>query len=386
MYSLKDFGVTRETGELDDGSKVFLYRKPKMPLSTLVIFNAGSRHDYSGKDGLAHFSEHMLFKGTEKFKNEIEVSLLVEGIGGLVNAFTWQDGLGISADVGLVKDYPKVVDFIYELVKKSLFKEEKMEMERHTILSEMSDSLSNQSVYIYHLLQNNLYQGTILGRDIIGTAKSLKSISREDLYGFYTKNISSQKMKIIVAGDISVEELVDLYNKKFLGTKTQSGTKEIQSDLDIVRKKPVMIKVYEGSEHLYLGFGFRTCPFISRDTDVLTVIKSIISDGFSSSLYKKLRVDNGLVYFVDVTEDNFSDSGSFSVVTTTSKDKLQKVLDIITEEFNRLCSLGVTKEELKLAKDKIIKSKLRQMQQSNSWVEFHLTGDYLDPEGDNDLA
>lgn len=385
MYSLKDFGVTKEVGALDNGSKIILYRKPKMPLSTIAVFDAGSRHDFEGKDGLAHFTEHVLFKGTEKFKDETEVGFFLENIGGQTNAFTWVDCLAVSAEVGMSEDYPKVVDFIYELTRKSLFNKDKIEVERGIITEEISDYESNPQAYIYDLSQQNLFQGTDIGRSVAGNKETVGRITREDLYRFYSDKIVNGKMTVIVAGDIEMKKLLDLYNKTF-GAGNLNVTYKPLSDLEIIRTKPVVIKSYKDTDQIYMSFGFRTCPYKCHDLDVLSVIGSIAVDGTSSSLFRKLRTENGLVYSIGVSNDALTDGGYFNVKTSTSKDKVQKVLDILVGEFKRFCDTGVTSDELILAKNKMIKSKVRQMQQSSSWVEFHFPADFFNPEGNEDLA
>lgn len=385
MYSLKDFGVIREVGTLDNGSKVILYRKPKMPLSTIAVFDAGSRYDFKDKDGLAHFTEHILFKSTEKFKDETEVGLFIENIGGQANAFTWIDCLAVSAEVGMSEDYPKVVDYIYELTRKSLFDKDKIEVERGTIIGELSDYISNPQAYIYDLTQQHLFQGTDVGRSVIGRKEAVERITREDLFKFYTDKIVNGKMTVIVAGDIEMSSLLSMFNEKF-GSSNLNITNKPLSDLEIIRKKPIEIKSYKDTDQIYMSLGFRTCPNRCHDIEVLSVIATIAGDGFSSSLFRKLRTESGLVYSIGIGNDAFTDGGSFDVVTSTSKDRVQKVLDILVDEFKRFCNGEVTSEELILAKNKMIKSKVRQMQQSSSWVEFHFPGDFFNPEGNEDLA
>ncbi len=385
MFSLKDFGITKKFGVLDNGSKIYLYSKPNMPISTAVLFDAGSKCDPVGKEGLAHFCEHILFKSTNKFKDETEAGLFLENIGGHSNAFTGVDLLGVTADIGVKSDYPKVVDFLYELIRESLFEESKIEIERGTILGEIADYESNPALYIQDLIQKQLFQGTYAKRDVAGDGKSVSNISREDLFSFYNSNIVNGDMVVVVAGDIDFDDLLSLFNKKFKDKKNIKK-KADSADLEITRKDPVGIKVYEGIDQIFLGFCFRACKYTDRDSDTLDVIKTMIGEGFSSSLFRKLRTENGLVYSLDVISECLTDRGYFSVLTSTSKNNLQKVLDILNKEFKRLENGEITEDDLILAKNKIIKSKIREMQSSGAWVGFHLPEVFFNPENPLDLS
>lgn len=385
MFYLKDFGITKNTAILKNGSKLFHFYKPNMPVSTAVLFDAGSANDAAGKEGLAHFCEHILFKSTKKFKDETEVGLFIESLGGQMNAFTGVDFLGITAEIGSKEDFPRVVDFIHELTRGSLFEESKIDVERGTIIGEIADYESNPAFYIHDLTQQLLFQNTYAERSIAGSKETVEEVTREDLFNFYSSRIAKSNSYVIVAGDIDFLELQNLFNNRFEGEMV-SNIMVSKPELVFPRGDTIKIKQYKDTDQVYLSFSYRTCPIKNDDSKVLDVIKTIIGDGFSSSLFKKLRTENGLVYMIQVISDNSFDRGNFSVLTSTSKDRVQKVLDVLTSEFKRLEVGDFTQEELNLAKDKIIKSKMREMQSSSSWVEAHLTEIFFNPDKPQDLA
>jgi len=385
MFNLKDFGVAKNTATLQNGSKILHYYKPNTPISTAVIFDAGSSNDPIGKEGLAHFCEHILFKSTKKFKDETETGLFLESIGGQANAFTGVDFLGVTADVALASDFPKVVDFIHELTRDSLFEETKIETERGTIVGEIADYESNPAFYIQDLTQQLLFQNTYAARSIAGSKETVGGISREDLFNFYSSRIAKSNMSIAVAGGIEFDEILNLFNNTFNQEEVSNG-KLNKPELPFAREQSIKIKKYVDTDQVFIGFSFRTCPYIQKDTGILSIIKTIIGDGFSSSLFRKLRTENGLVYSLDVSSEGSFDRGYLSVITSTSKDRVQKVIDVLAEEFKRLNAGDISEDELLLAKNKIIKSKIRQMQTSGSWVGFHLTEIIFNPQNTLDLA
>lgn len=385
MFNLQDFGIAKNTVELKNGSKLYHFYKPNMPISTAVLFDAGSCNDPLGKEGLAHFCEHILFKSTKKFKDETEVGLFIESIGGQMNAFTGVDLLGITADIGSKEDFPKVVDFIHELTRNSLFEEDKINVERGTIIGEIADYESNPAFYIHDLTQQLLFQGSYAERSIAGSKETVERITRDDLYNYYSERISKSNMYTIVAGDIDFSELVELFNAGFMESVPSLVTVK-KPELILPRGSNIEIKEYKDTDQVYLGFSFRTCPYTNKDVNSLEVIRTIIGDGFSSSLFRKLRTENGLVYSLNVMSDNAFDRGNFSVITSTSKDRVQKVIDVLVSEFKRLDSGDISESELNLAKDKIIKSKIREMQSSGSWVGAHVSEIYFNSEKPLDLA
>jgi len=385
MFILNDFGVTKNIATLNNGSKLYHFYKKNMPISTAVIFDAGSSNDPVGKEGLAHFCEHILFKSTKKFKDETEVGLFIESIGGQMNAFTGVDFLGVTAEIGFTNDFPKVVDFLHELTRNSLFDAEKINIERGTILGEIADYESNPAFYIHDLTQQVLFKGSYAERSIAGSKETVTGISKDDLYGFYLDRIAKSKMYAVVAGDIEFLDLVSLFNDGFK-EENLSPISEEKPELFLPRSVDTKIKEYKDTNQVYLSFSFRTCPSYNNDSVILEVIRTIIGDGFSSSLFRKLRTENGLVYMINVSSENLFDRGYFSVVTSTSKDRVQKVMDVLTEEFKRLESGEIFQEELDLAKNKIIKSKVREMQNSSSWVEAHISEIFFNPKNPKDLA
>lgn len=385
MFSLDDFGVKKNIGVLNNGSKIFHFYKANMPLSTAVIFDAGSSNDPLGKEGLAHFVEHMLFKSTKKFKDETESGLFLESIGGQANAFTGVDLMGITADIGPSSDFSKVVDFIHELSRHSLFEESKVDVERGTIIGEISDYEANPAMYIHDLTQQLLFEGTYAARSIGGAKDTVERISREDLFNFYKSKISTSEMNIVVAGDVGFEVIKDTFNGLFLdGNLPEINSNKV--DLSVAAHDPKKVKIYKDTDQVYMGFSFLSCPYLNKDIDALEVVRMIIGGGFSSSLFRKLRTESGLVYSIDVSSDNSFDRGYFSVVTSTSKDRVQKVTDVLVEEFKRLNAGDISEDELVLAKNKMIKSKIRQMQTSGSWVSFHLNDIVFNPDDPRDLS
>lgn len=379
MFSLKDFGVKKEVGLLENGTRVVLFKRSGAPISTAVAFNSGSRFDPIGKEGLAHFTEHMLFKKNERFKSETEMAEYLEEIGGHLNAGTGNEEIIFYADISDRADYGRVVTVVSEVFNNMEIESEVFENERNVILKEIADGKANPRRYVHDLADILLFQGTDMGRSGIGSLETVSSIKEEDIMDFYRKLLNPSRMTIVVSGDIELKELVSEYNK---GMSFPSIEREPQPEfqsLPLTREKNTLIENYNDTNNNQIVIGFRTCSMFSGDRIPLRVLSTICGAGFTCSLFKKLREENGLVYSVHVGSHVCTDSGAWVVVTSTPKESLQKLFDLVCEEFNRIYDGGITDAELHLAKDKYLKSKKQSMQTSGSWVSFHTTDELLDP-------
>ena len=386
MHILKDFGVTKYVGKLKNGTRVVLFHKPSTPILTNALFKAGSRFDPKGKEGLAHFGEHVMFKKTEKFKSENDVSKFIESLGGEINAYTWVDGLGVEVEIATASDFEKSAVFVNELVQRSMFTKEQVDIERGVVLREINDQNSNPGWYIYTLAYTLMLQDTDAGRPVLGTHKTVRSIDYEDLKHYYKTLINPDDMTLIISGGVELGEVIDTYNNKFDLGEIDKKSKVERTILEINRKEEIRIEKYTDTEQVHLSLGFRTAPIYSHDSDALSVIRVILGHGMSSSLFRKLRTESGLVYSVEVKNSCSSDYGNFYIFSSTSKKDVNKVIKIIVSECNRMTKGDIQPNELLLAKDKIIKSKTRELQTSLSWVVQHYLDELYCPDTATDVA
>jgi predicted Zn-dependent peptidase len=386
MYSLKDFGITKYVRFLKNGAKFVLLYKKNTPLTTYVLFRAGSRNDPLGKEGLAHFTEHIVFKKTKKFRNETEGGVYIEKLGADINAFTWIDMLGFTITIGLPKDLPSAVTYLKELIKESRFNKKHVDLERGVILREIGDSMANPDKFVDDITTSLILQGTDTDRFVLGTSKSVNSIKVKDLRNFYKNMLNPDNMLVVSCGDIKVDAVVKEFNNKFLLKIRKERKRNLQKELPIIRKKFIDITKYKGIEQVHLGFGFRTCQFSNNDSIIIDLIGALLLSGFSSSLFKELRTKRGLVYSIHMENNFFTDAGYLAIFTATPKHNLNKVLSVITSEFDRLCRGKIGADEIKLAKNKVIKSKYTQMQSSSSWVGTQFPEELFNPNKPRDLA
>ena len=374
---LEDFGVERQETILSNGVKLILFNRKGMPVNIRVSCLAGSRFDQIGKEGSAHFLEHMLVAGTKNFPTKDKLAAYIEQYGGGFSAFTSGDWMDVNVAIGDPSNVNCMTDVLHEMLLEPLFEEKTLETERGSILKELGDKKSNPGSMIWEVWRKLFFQGTMLGRSILGSEQSINSITKTDILDFYKKKILSGRMVLVASGGVNLSDLKKKIEEKVMFTESLNKATSF-NNLPILRDTPVSIEVYKERDQVHMIFGFRSVSEFHADVPILDVMAEVIGGGRASALQKRLRYEKGLVYSVGARQQTFSDCGTWTVNTSTSKDKVNEVLNFVVEELKRVCDQGLTTEEVKFARDKIEKSKRMEMQTSSSWVSFHSFRELLD--------
>lgn len=369
MFTLKDLGAQRKEATLSNGLRVVLFERPDMPVYLRAAFLGGARFDTKGKEGAAHFLEHMLVAGTRKFPSKDKLAAYIEQYGGVFGATTWQDDINVNVGIGEASDIDRAFEILHEILLEPLFDDHALETERGSILSELRDALSNPGRRVFDVAEHIFFQGTPLARPTLGTEESVKAITKEDILATYQERITAQRMLLVVSGGVTLEQVIEKAERVLI--LPSSERPKLSQALPVIRKKNMEIECFPGKEQVHAIFGFRTVGVQSVDEPVLDVIAEVLGGGRASVLVKKLRYERGLVYGVSAQQMSFGDAGLWIVKTSATKQKLQEVLDIISGEIQRIVTSGLSPEELQFAKDKIAKSKRMELQSSGSWVGFH---------------
>jgi len=378
--TLKDFGVKREERTLKNGCRVVLYEKKNSPLDINVKFHAGSRFDPVGKEGLAHFTEHMMVSGSENFKSKDLISMFLERYGGNFGLSTSNSFLSVSADIGEMTDVDILITFLNEIINKPLFSAKAFKTEKGSIINEIGDSRSSPQKIFWRDYFKNIYKNTPMDRDVLGTIETVKKISLKDVISFYNKNITSENCTIVASGDIKMEELVKRIERK-IKFKNKKGENPInKKPYPLPRRGDSMIVPNETSKQTLLVIGFRVGSEFEYSS-ALRLLKIILAGGRASRLMKKLRYKKGLVYNVSADYDTYQDVGEFTIDATTSQENVDKVLKIIFSEIEDIKKNGVTREELDFVKDRISKSAKKNMQTSDDWVRSNVSNEVIVRDG-----
>ena len=364
-----DFNVTRHEATLSNGIRVVLFKRPKTPISMEMLFLSGSRFDPIGKEGLSHFTEHMVCSGTKRFPTPDSIATFIDNLGGDFGASTGLDTFRISMDIVESEDFKHAVSLLNEMLNESLFNPKTIEAERGAILHELSQKESDPGRYILELSRSLYFQGTECSRSTLGSKETIESITRDDLINFYNGMLTSGRAVIVISGGIDIDFVVGVLEST-LSVRKSEKYRNLEP-LPVIRDISILSRVYRTNDLIHVNFGFRVCEDYHEDSIPMIFLGQIFGGGSTSILMKKLRYEKGYVYGVHAGYSSLPNSGVFGIRTRVSKKNLQEVLNIITEELGKLVEKGVTKEELELVKNRSMKSKKGTMQTSYSWVSFH---------------
>ncbi len=315
----------------------------------LVAVATGSKHETPQSSGIAHFLEHMFFKGTKKRPNAQIISGELDRLGGQYNAFTSKEITGYwvkSAAVHL----PLALDIVSDMLLGSQFASEEIEREKGVIIEEFNMYLDNPRAYIGELFEACLYGDTPAGRDTIGTKKNIKNFTRADFINYKKNHYTAANTFVIVAGKIPADfkKMVSQNFKNYPQTaaKDKLKTKDSQSAAKIKLH-------YKKTDQAHLALGVRTSAYGATDQPTLKVLTTILGGSMSSRLFTQLRERNGLCYYVRASTEAYTDSGYLVTNAGVQVNNIEKALKLIMVEYKKLIDEPVSKAELEKVKQLI---------------------------------
>lgn len=352
-----------------DGSVLLLVPKKETQAITFeVLYKVGSRQESLSNNGVSHFVEHLMFKGTQKRPNTIDISKELDGIGADYNAFTGKEHTGyyITADASHL---PLAMDMLSDMLRESKFDAKEMDRERGVIIEEINMYEDNPSFYIEEIFEDLLFQGSTLGKPIAGPRSVIKSISRQSLYNYYKKNYFNGNAVIGVAGNFSEAKLQTLLNKYFPVGKKQARNK-IKKVARFVQTQPQIKLVNRELEQVQLMLGFRSMPSTDKRFMALQVLGNILGGTMSSRLFLQIRERMGLCYFIRAEVGGYEDASSFAIHSGLNRDKIFEALGAIKAELDLIKNNGITADELQKAKDNIRGRMILRLESPTSYLNF----------------
>lgn len=345
---------------LENGIRVITENMPHAHSVSIGIWVAnGSRHEESG-GGVAHFIEHLLFKGTAQ-RSALDIAREIDSVGGILNAFTGREFVCYYAKV-LSKFLPKAVDLLTDIFLQSVFDPEEIEKERKVILQEIRMIEDAPDDYIHDLFSQNIWKGHPLGMPIIGTEESVSGLSREAIMAYRLSAYRAEDIIIAAAGKIAHEELLNLLNGKFDAISPRAGR---EPDVPPVYDRNLVV-LEKDLEQVHLCLGTRGLAQNHPQRYESFILNTILGGSMSSRLFQEVREKQGLAYSIYSYTSSHSDTGSFIVYAGTSPERLQEVTDIILREMRRLKKELLTHDELDAAKEQIRGNLLLSLESSDN--------------------
>ena len=346
---------------LDNGIKVITEEIPYLKsVSTGVWALTGSRDERSQENGISHFIEHLLFKGTER-RTAFDIAKEIDSVGGTLNAFTGREYTCYYAKV-IDQNFPLAIDLLSDIFLHPLIEVNDVEKERMVILQEIKMVEDTPDDYIHDLF-NRVYWGNHpLGLPICGTTENVQSFNREQIYQFFKKSYPPCRIIICAAGNLKHQEVVVQVQETFGRIpKFNQSLERLRPDsvsTTNIRKRDL--------EQVHICLGTRGLPYNHSLRFTSYVLNTILGGGMSSMLFQEIRENRGLAYSVYSYLPAYIDTGLFVVYAGTSEESYQEVIDLILKQFKRLTKEAFKNGELETAKEHLKGNLLLSLESSDS--------------------
>ncbi len=308
---------------------------------------AGTRDEGEDNQGISHFIEHMLFKGTQK-RSAKDLAESLEAVGGQLNAFTTKEYTCYYAKI-LDEDLDLAIDVLSDMYFNSKFEPKEIEKEKKVVIEEIKMYEDSPDELIHDIFTQTVWKGHPLGKPILGTSESIAGMNRQKILSFLAQNYTPQNLVIAVAGSINYKQIHDKLAPIF---GSFSGSR--QRNLDVKPKAGTVIKhISKDTEQTQIVMGV---PGLAQDDPQiypLHIFNNILGGGLSSRLFQEIREERGMAYSVYSYHSTFVDSGLFAVYAGTSPGNSEAVIECILAELAKLKQEGISPNELERTKAQI---------------------------------
>jgi len=295
-----------------------------------VWVTAGGRHERPEQNGIAHFLEHMAFKGT-KTRSALQIAEQIEDVGGYINAYTSRDMTAYFARV-LQDDVPLALDVISDIVLNPVFDRKEIEVERHVILQEIGQALDTPDDVIFDWLQEASYPDQAFGRTILGPSERVSSFGREDLTRFVAQHYGPDQMILSAAGGVDHDRIVAEARVIFGGLKPVGPVPVQPADFRGGERREV-----KNLEQVHFALAFEAPGYRAPDVYTAQVYAMALGGGMSSRLFQKIREERGLCYAIFAQSAAYEDTGQITLYAGTSEEEIGELTRLTLEELKRSC-------------------------------------------------
>ena len=318
-------------------------------VATSVMVAVGSRYEEKKTNGISHFLEHMVFKGTQKFPTTDDVNF-IERLGGLQNAYTDIDMTCFHNKV-LAEDWKSGLEINKELALYPRLEKQHIDRERNVILEEMKKYEDEPAIKVGEVFHQMLYPETKLGMRIIGEEKSLKDSSSETLRTYHDSWYQPERIVVVLSGkldDVTIDRCNKI-TKEWFGWLQEKETGEMEKTIDTQKEPKVAVVTKKDAQQAHLTLGVRIFPRTSDDRYAWNVFNLLFGVSFTSRLFREIREKRGLCYTIRSASDTWEDVGYWSIYAGVATEKVGEAVRGIVDEMKKVLDHGVTDEEVRIA-------------------------------------
>lgn len=339
-------------------------------VTVLVMTGVGSRYETKKENGLSHFLEHMMFKGTVKRPTAMDIAKELDGMGAEYNAFTGKEYTGYYAKVEK-HHWETALDIVSDVFLNAKLEQEEIDREKGTIIQEINMYEDSPMRNIGNVFEEHLYGDQPLGWNIAGPKDNIKAFKRSDFLKYLKRGYVAENIVIGVAGKIEPKKVRKEIEKHF--THINTAKRPIFKKAKERQSKPEFFIQEKKTDQTHLLMGVRAFDCYHKDRYVLSVLATILGGGMSSRLFTEVRERRGLVYNISTSPDLYHDAGYLATQANTGHDTFFETVRIILQEYKKMATEKVGEEELKKAKE-YIKGKIAMSFEGSDDVVEYLVG------------
>ncbi|HBV58408.1 MAG TPA: hypothetical protein DEB73_04100 [Candidatus Magasanikbacteria bacterium] len=362
----------------------YMYRKQKLSnginlltvpvagteaVTVLALFPVGSRYETLKQNGISHFIEHLMFKGTDKRPSTLDISRELDKVGAEYNAYTGRDHTGYYVKVSADKT-ELALDLLSDMLWHSKFDAAEIEREKGVIIEELNMYKDNPTMYVEQLFEELMYKNHPLGRDVGGTPETVRALSREMILNYYHQFYNPHNLVLVVAGKIvkNTRQLIDRY----FSFSNLKKSKQLFSTFSFSTKSAVEVTAnFKKTDQIHIAMGFPGFSYDDPRSPTLAMLNIILGATMSSRLFTEVRERRGLAYVIQSGMNRYHETGNLVIRAGLDKSRMKEALKVIIEELEKIKKYGVTADELKTAKDNLAGHMVLQLEDSSAQAEWY---------------
>lgn len=333
---------------LDNGMRIVMEKIDYVRSASIGIWvNVGSNNENEETNGLSHFIEHMLFKGTKNRKAN-EIAEDIDNLGGQLNAFTSKECTCFYVKV-LDENIKDALDILSDMFFNSLFLQEEIEKEISVVIEEIKMYEDSPEDIVHDKLSEIIFDGSPMAYNILGTENNLKTFNNEKVINYMEENYSPSNTVIAIAGSFDEQELINLIEEKFKNWENKE-VNHIHKEVDYQRQ---VVGINKDLEQLHVCIGNKTFGRHDKNYHSLLVLNNLFGGTMSSRIFQEVREKKGLVYSIYSFVSNYKNTGIFNIYAGMSYEQIEDALRTILEEMINIKNGNLTEEEFTRAKQQI---------------------------------
>ena len=357
---------------------LFVPQKEARTVTALILVGAGSKYETKDINGLSHFLEHMLFKGTEKRPTPLEVASVLDQVGGNYNAFTDREYTGYFAQVRS-EHFDLALDWVSDLFLHPLLLPESIEREKGVILEELHMYLDTPLQYIGEIWERLLYGDQPAGWDIIGTEETILGTNQKQLLDYFRQHYSSQNTVLVLAGRLENQEKIKKEVEKVFSEMNQQPPAE-KLKVKEEQTTPQSLIQFKKTDQTHLALGVRGYSGQDERRWAQAVLAVILGGNMSSRLFNLIREKHSLAYYVHSFPQTYTDTGYLMTQAGIANQKVEKAIQLILEEYQKMARGDIQSAEVEKGKEYLKGSLALSLESSSSLASFYAQQELLSPE------